>query len=86
MSDTKKFGRLPAREAARLGYIPAIVLLDGERMPLVYDLDDIEGWIEQYDSKDGRPYLDEKTKDVAVLPRKYGEVVYIPNPEHKSVD
>lgn len=78
MSSLRKYGRLTAREAGYRGYLPAKVYLDGKEITGCTVFDDLEGWVEVYDSPDGKPALDE-TGDKVKTKILYGAVVYVPN-------
>lgn len=73
------FGRMTTTRARQHGFDPAVVMLDGKEVRECYDLDDIEGWVDCYDLTGGHVHLKEDRSGVAVLPRMYGHVEFIPN-------
>lgn len=75
-----KYGRLDARDAANLGYLPAKVLLDGEEIEGVTVIDDVEGWIDVYpkDENGERLPVINETGDGPKIERLYGTVTYLP--------
>lgn len=78
-----KYGRLTGREASKLGYLPARVLLDGVEITEVVTVDDVEGWIDVivFDEKGDHVLLLNDAGEVLGVQtrRMHGIVVYLPN-------
>lgn len=78
----RKYGRLSARRASELGYLPARVFVNGEEIFGCHEFDDSEGWADvyAYDEK-GRPILSYNELGLIngqMSVRLSGDIVYIP--------
>jgi len=73
----KKYGRLTGTEAAKLGYLPAKVYLNGTEIKDCVVFDDGEGWVDVYDREDGKVVVDNDGTGPRIK-RLHGVVVYSP--------
>lgn len=73
-----KYGRLTVPQARRLGYLPALVTVDGIPAKSCIVVDDTAGYVVEYVRDDGRIQFDPITLQPKTQ-KRYGAVVFSPN-------